>query len=327
MGAVDRTEKALRKMHILFSKAPSFDASGQKIVVDKSTVIDELRELKQCMYDMMGEYELTVQSRQKADLKIRRENEQRIYEANKRAEDIYAASIMYTERSLTELQDVMRLIRDNMELMYSDFEERMKNELQQVKTNELELKSQLEGLMDNEMYTRLIDEANRKREKEKQQEQDEPPEPGPYTHVKADIRVNEELIEAIGGGDAPPPLEEKNYADIVPEIKINEAYFEKKGIEMPELPPKTDPASPSGEKALWNEIDIDTIGADVIAETLSSESIADGHGDTQKEERLTQDISDEELAEISANLDAEYFDWKKEAEEELKAEENRRKHK
>lgn len=325
MGAADRTEKVLREMHILFSKAPSFDAGGQKIVVDKSVVIDHLRDLRQCMYDMMGEYELTVQSRQRADREVQRENEQRIYEANKRAEDIYAASIMYAEHSLDELQEVMRLIQDNMELMYSDFDKRMRSELQQVKTNELELKSQLEGLMDTGMYARLIDEANQKREKEKKKAAKKESEPGPYTHVKADIRVNEELIEAIGGGDAPPPLEEKNYADIVPEIKINEAYFEKQGIHMPELPPSMSGGEKSGGE-IPEEFDIDAIGADVIAETLSSERIADTHGEHQEQEKLTQDISDEELAEISANLDAEYFDWKKEAEEELK-EEKRRKRK
>ncbi len=328
MAAADRTEKVLRELHILFSKAPSFEGSRTNVVLDKNVVIDKLRDLRQCMYDMMNEYELTVQSREKANREAQRENDERVLAATKQAQDIYAASIMYSDRSLTELQEVLRQMQDNMEAMHDDMERRLKDELQLIKSNELELKSRLEGLMDTDMYLRLIEDANWRREKEKMRAEREAMTSGSaYTYVKADIRVNEDLIEAIGGGDAPPPLAEKNYSDIVPEIKINEAYFEKKGAEAPPDEPKgqQEPAdeAESAEKEA-EEIDVDAIGADLIAETLASESIVD-EGAAESTAGQTQDISDEELAQISANLDAEYFDWKKEAEEELAAEEPKKK--
>ncbi len=309
MGAADHTEKVLREMHILFSKAPVYE--GTNVVLDKNVVIDCLRELRQCMYEMMNEYELTIQSREKANRELKRENDERIMDSVKQAQDIYAASIMYTDHSMHELQDVVSGMRENINQMSMDFDTRIKGEMQKIKSNQLELKSRLEGLLDEEMYLRLITEANERREKEKEKNVQEEEIPSPYTHIKADIRVNEDLIDAIGGVDV-PPMEEKDYSKIVPDIKVNMDYYEKQGITIPE-----GLESDVNDK-IAGEIDIDSIGEDVIAETLSSESIADEHSEGGfAEDRMTQDISDEELAQISANLDAEYFGWKKEAEEEL----------
>ena len=83
MAAADRTEKVLRELHILFSKAPSFEGSRTNVVLDKNVVIDKLRDLRQCMYDMMNEYELTVQSREKANREAQRENDERVLAATK----------------------------------------------------------------------------------------------------------------------------------------------------------------------------------------------------------------------------------------------------
>ena len=63
MGAQDRTEKVLRDIHVLFSKAEPFEGSKQRVVVDKNEVMELLKELNGCMYDMMEEYELTMRSR------------------------------------------------------------------------------------------------------------------------------------------------------------------------------------------------------------------------------------------------------------------------
>ena len=314
MGASDRTEKVLRELHVLFSKAPAYEGSKVNVVIDKNIVINKLRDLRECMYAMREEYELTVESREKANREVQRENEEFILSATKQAQDIYAAAIMYSDRSLEDLIDAVRDLQERMDGAYHAIEEKIKDELHQAKANQLNLKSQLEGLLDTELYLNLIDDANRRREKEKRQAAMEEPEPSPYTHIKADIRVNEELIQSIGGGEAPPPLEEKDYSDIVPEIKINSEYFEKRGI----APPTAESKAADAE----GDIDIDAIGEDLIAETIASESIADEHAEEDDlGEKITEDISDEELAEISANLDAEYFGWKKEAEEELKAKE------
>ena len=66
MGAQDRTEEVLREIHVLFSKAQPYNDSKKRVVIEKSKMMDLLKELNDCMYDMMEEHELTVQSRDKA---------------------------------------------------------------------------------------------------------------------------------------------------------------------------------------------------------------------------------------------------------------------
>lgn len=242
MGAADRTEKVLREIHILFSKAEPFEGSKKKVIVDKNEMLDCLKELNECMYDMMEEHELTVASRDKATRQMQRANDEQIFEARKQAEDIYAASIMYSDRSLTEIQDIIRDAQNRVDSLHDELMERLKAELQQVKTNQYELKGQLEGLIDTQKYLRLIEDVNAERQKEKRKAADLPEEPSPF-------------------------------ADIKPEIKINEAYFMAQGLELP--------------------------------------------GEEKEETAPVEQISDEEIAQISANLDAEYFGWKEEAEKEL----------
>ena len=96
MSAKDNTEKVLRDIHVLFSKAEPFEGSAINVVVNKNDVMELLKELNSCMYDMMDEYELTSQSQAKAKREMKKEGDDIIFESTRKAEDIYAASVMYT---------------------------------------------------------------------------------------------------------------------------------------------------------------------------------------------------------------------------------------
>ena len=108
MGAQDRTEEVLREIHVLFSKAQPYNDSKKRVVIEKSKMMDLLKELNDCMYDMMEEHELTVQSRDKANRKLQKQGDDMVFEARKNAEDVYAASLMYSDRALAEIQDIMK---------------------------------------------------------------------------------------------------------------------------------------------------------------------------------------------------------------------------
>ena len=45
MGAQDRTEKVLRDIHVLFSKAEPYNGSKKDVIVDKNQMMDLLKEL------------------------------------------------------------------------------------------------------------------------------------------------------------------------------------------------------------------------------------------------------------------------------------------
>ena len=203
MGAQDRTEKVLRDMHVLFSKAQPYEGSTRNVIVDKRAMMDLLKELNECMYDMMEEHELTVKSRDKANREMQKQGDDIVFDATRKAEDIYAASIMYTDSALDSIQDVIKESEEAVSKIYDKAIEKIKEEARAVKTNQIELKSHLNDLIDTQKYLRLIDEENMRL-----------------------LKAKEEGTEDEYAGDAP------KYS--APEIRIDKDYFARAGLDVGE---------------------------------------------------------------------------------------------
>ena len=235
MSAQDNMEKVLRSLHVLLSKSEPYGKEPTKVIVDKQQVLDLLNELNQCSYDIMDEYELTKQSRDKAEREFQKKGDQIVWDASRKAEDIYAASVMYTDEALSRIQEVIRDANDSMELIYKQMREKLDEQEKVSRANQLELKSQMQNLLDTEKYLSIIEDRNKERQREKD-------------------KNNKKPIEST------PSI----YADRQTEIKINPEYFEKVGMAM--------------------------------------------------EEEVPAEVSEEEQAAISLDLDADYFRWKEEQE-------------
>ncbi len=200
MSAKNDTEKVLRDIHVLFSKAEPVEGSAINVIVNKNDVMELLKELNNCMYDMMDEYELTSQSRAKAEREMKKEGDDIIFESTRKAEDIYAASVMYTDNTLNEIQDIMVDATKEFDKIYEDTKDRVEAELRKVKKNQSDLKAELSDLIDTQKYLHLIEDENRRIKKEKE------------------------------SGKFDPSLEEKIYANVQPEIVVNEEYFRQQGL-------------------------------------------------------------------------------------------------
>ena len=120
MGAQDRTERVLRDMHVLFSKAQPYEGSTRNVIVDKNAMMDLLKELNECMYDMMEEHELTVKSRDKANREMQKQGDDIVFEATRKAEDIYAASLMYTDNALDSIQEIIKESQESIAKIYEE---------------------------------------------------------------------------------------------------------------------------------------------------------------------------------------------------------------
>lgn len=266
MGAQDNTEKVLRSLHVLLSKSEPYPKEPSKVIIDKQQVIDLLAELNTCIYQIMDEYELTIRSRDKAERDFHKKGDQIIWDASRKAEDIYAASVMYMDETLNRMQDIMQEADKKVGAIYQEIKEQMEKEEQELRTNKSELKGQLQDLVDTEKYLKIIEERNREIEKEKMEGRPE------YEQEKRE--------------------EKAIYANRQTDIKINQEYLDKLGLSVPEEPveePENVPEEPEVQAPVMVEDD------------------------------------DEELkqleAELRVNLDADYFKWKDEQEEQEPAEE------
>ena len=223
MSSQDKLEKVLRDIHILISRSEVYDKD--RIVVNKQDMFGLIDRLNASIYEIMEEYELTKQSRDRAEREHKKQGDKIIWDASRKAEDIYAACVMYTDGALKHIRAIMdestEQIRAVQDAMLKDLEEKK----QIVRTNQLELKSQLQDLVDTEKYLSLIEERNKEIEREKE---------------KHGRRFGE-------------PKEKSQFADVKTEIRINKEYFRNAGIELEEDEETTAEQTPVDEKRVQTE--------------------------------------------------------------------------
>ena len=251
MSANDNFEKILRELHVILSKSEPYKKEPTKVIVDKQQMLDLLSDLNKCTYDIMDEYEMTARSRDRAEREFKKKGDQIIWDASRKAEDIYAASIMYMEEALNGVWDVIHNTNDKMLSLYNDINEKVKEGEQELKSNQLELKSQLQSLVDTEKYLKLIEERNREIEKQK----------------------------AVGKEKTSFVKEKTIYANRPTEIKVNTEYLEKLGL-MPE-----DEVSESNDNA--ENLNQNVAGSQ--DDYLSNPSLS-AEEQKQKEEQLRADL-------------------------------------
>ena len=199
MSAQSNTEKVLRSLHVLLSKSEPYPKEPTKVIVDKQQMLDLLSELNTCIYQIMEEHEMTTRSRDKAEREFRKKSDQIIWDASRKAEDIYAASVMYMDEALNGIQDIMRQANEAVDKIYMDMDASMKKEERRIKENQSELKSQLQDLVDTEKYLNLIEERNKELERQKNAGKPvEKKEASIYANRQTEIKVNQEYLDKLG---------------------------------------------------------------------------------------------------------------------------------
>ncbi|MBQ6845359.1 MAG: hypothetical protein IJO60_12085 [Agathobacter sp.] len=226
MSAQDNTEKILRSLHILLSKSEPYAKEPTKVIVDKQQVLDLLAQLNKSVYDIMDEYELTKQSRDRAQREFQKQGDEIVWNASRKAEDIYAASVMYTDEALNRVQDIMKDADAAIADIYADLNRKLKDEEQLMKRNQLELKSTLQDLLDTEKYLKLIEDRNRELQKEKEKGKPiEEQESNIYANRQTEIKINQEYFDKMGISLEEDVDEEKS-SEVDIKIDLDADYFQ-----------------------------------------------------------------------------------------------------
>lgn len=232
MNAKDKTEDVLKSIHILFSKAEPIEGSKKKVIIDRDRMMSLLKDLNDCMYAMMDEYEITKQSKERALRDIRKESDGMIFDARKSAEDIYAASIMYTDHAIDEIQGII----DKTQSELSDLHDKMKESIEErkkvLKDNQIDLKNNLTALIDTQKYLNLIENENNRLKREAEKKAEDPDwKEEPKEKVVPEIKINEEYFRAAGlmpeeDNDTENFPEEEVSLDPEDLARLDEEYFD-----------------------------------------------------------------------------------------------------
>lgn len=210
MSPQDKVERVLKEIHVTFSKSEMVDGHPDKVIIDRKKFLGLLDRLNQGIYDMMDQYEQTRQSRNNAERAFRKKGDEIIEAANSNAEDVYAASVIYTADMIGAIRDLMDQTNDSMNDLFMQFKKDLREQKDKLQSHENELQGQLADLADTKKYLSIIDDINRQRARK-----------------NCDLEAEKEAgVQYARNMMYIPPSE--------PDIKVNEQYFENSGTKRPE---------------------------------------------------------------------------------------------
>ena len=337
MSVQDKLERTLRDIHVMISHGREVPGYEEYVLLYKKDMLKLLEALNDAVSDMMDEYEVTEQSRARGEREAERRREEKVREANRQAEDIYAASVLYTDDALGRIQDIIDNAGKSVKQIMESFGKEIEKEKKKVRSNQRELKSQLEDLKDTSKYIRIIEERNKEIAKAKmKKEEKEKPEKyqrkekteQEFVPLSAEIKINEEYFERAGLTPDGIPIIKDEPVYEKPEIKINEEYFRRAGIPLEGEEKEKSPVQGAPSRAIGRKQTI----AEALAEARG-EKIPRGEEEFPRGEKIPrgeeifpggeeifprgQELTKEEDAAIDAemeailkeSLDAEYFQW------------------
>lgn len=154
-------EQIMRRIHVLFAKCePYGDESDGRIIVPKKEVFRLLEKLNYAVIHMMDAYEGTAESRERGLNAYQRESEKIRENAQAGADDVYAASLIYTDNMLEELGDVLADAKEELWEQYARMAGRLDEQARMLVENQEEIKQQLSAMAQGEKYLRLIEREN-----------------------------------------------------------------------------------------------------------------------------------------------------------------------
>lgn len=274
MSIQDKIERILKEIHVLFSQSRTYEKDETKVLVEKQQLFQLLEQLNMAVYEVMDQYEVTSQKHEMSERRSQKRGEEIIGKANRHADDIYAASIIYTDDALSRIQYIMEDANKSVQRIFRKMNAELKDEKERVRQNQFELKEQLQDFADTRKYLKVIEEHNQEREKE--------------------LR---EKIEKSKGKRI--PNEGKSFSAIQPEIKINKAYFDQVGRHYDENGSQVNQEEDEVAESLSR------VTGKEFAESLRRRAAMGGMREEQEEPSVVPTAP-----EVKVNLDSAYFKQK-----------------
>ena len=309
----EKIEEILRAIHVLFSKGEMYHESPDKVVLSKREMFALLEQLNYAVVEVMDRYEATNRSKEKARKEWEAESQKIVQAASREAEDIYAASILYTDGALNEFTNIVDSTRQRLRDEYAYFEECVNQQLEQVRSNQGELLERLQLLAQNKKYLDIINEFATEQEEEE----------------KHETAAN----EGKKGGKGSKKKE-------IPSDTVIPEKFKKngKGAAGQESTPEKKSSLPELEEEAWDdtparqkvEVKVHT-GGGIPENSIFNGNLAKTKKERDREERYGKtkanngdgiqlnpedvEFSEDEVYFSSEQLDAEYEQWEQEQQE------------
>ena len=213
MKSQSEVERMLREIHVMVAQAATIPGNDNQVILNKNQLFEILERINLCMYDMMDQYEKKEKSKATAVRQVKMQTEEMLEDASKKAEDIYSASIMYSDDAIGRVIRILEDAQTSMDETVRKAQLLVEEEKSIVRMNQRELQEQLLEMQDSNLYKNLIEERRKKTENANPQNR----------------AVTKELSKAV---ISHLQNSSKKTAGVMSEIKVNPEYFEKTGRSM-----------------------------------------------------------------------------------------------
>ena len=190
----DGVEDILKDIHVLFAKSEPYGNSPDLIIVSKEKMFELLERLNEELGEVLDRYEATTLSRERARLDMEREKNNSIAAAKQAADDIHAASLLYTDNMINSINEILESAKYQLKHDMLEVMAKIEDQTDMLIKNRDGVKNELSGMHDSELYIELLEKL-RKREEEKRLTGVEKEDEDLFEEVKPaapklDIRVN-----------------------------------------------------------------------------------------------------------------------------------------
>lgn len=206
----EKLEQIMRQIYLMLSNCEESAYSSEDLIVPKKRIFQLLEELNYTVYDLMEQYEGTVAARDRGLAEHERRMAQIKEEAKGRAEDTYAASLLYAREMFMDMRKTTEELCKNLRREYDGALRNFEESLRFLHENEESTVAQLNLMMDAKKYLRLIEQQNKEKEQKQELSEEE---------KKRQEEIKAEQAE-LAAAEAASELNQKLAAPIV--VQINE---------------------------------------------------------------------------------------------------------
>lgn len=229
----EKLERIMRRIHVLLSNCKESAYSSEDLIVPKKRLFSLLEELNYAVYELMEQYEATAASRERAVAEQERKMAQIKEDAEKRAEDTYAASLLLARDMLVDMRSISEKLCHDIRREYEGVLKTFDDRTQFLYENEEETIGQLKLMGESRKYLRLIELQNKEKEEKKD-----------LTEEEKKLRKERAEEEAeIAAAEAMSELSQKLSAPIVVQVneqpKIPEGFERKRSGKKKKYAPNT----------------------------------------------------------------------------------------
>ena len=335
----EKLEEIMKKIHILLANCEKSPYSSEDVIVPKKRLFALLEQLNYAVYEIMEQYEATVAARDRALIREERMAAEIREDARQRAEDVYAASLLYTEDMLQDMRTITNVMYQKTREAYAELLQSYEERMDYIEKNEQELISQMSAMVDAKSYLHIIEDRRRQKEAALKREAALKQEKARKAAAEKEAALRQQVVSTETVEQK--LVEENDTETAVLKETVPEKLEEKKQLLLEEKPIyKIEQREHKKEKPRESVGDISDEEIDEYSAKLAAQLVITVHdrpqvpeGFTKKKDRraakMKPELPDEEI-EISPDeiedfeqmpmfstedLDREYFDWQESQEQ------------